>query len=144
MTFLEAIYGSQYQEISQRGGNGSKGRFNGNLLISVLLLLLLLTVIFMLMLIPGMNEKMTRSMQGFTGSMSGKTMGKLLAIPVLFTLVALVNFTVGTKNNFDRIIERFNSYPEEIRKKANKKVLMAFFSIFGILILMVILMIIRF
>ena len=55
MTLLEAIYGSQYQEISQRGGDGSKGRFNGNLLISVIFLLLLLTVIFVLMLIPYQN-----------------------------------------------------------------------------------------
>jgi hypothetical protein len=143
MTLLEAIYGSQYQEISQRGGDGSKGRFNGNLLISVMLLLLLLTLIFVLMLIPGMNESMTRSMRGFSGSMSGKTMGKLLAIPVLFLLVALANFTVGTKNNYNRIIERFNSYPEEVRKKANKKVLIAFFTIFGIMILTVILLVIR-
>lgn len=143
MTLIEAIYGSQYQEISQRGGDGSKGRFNGNLLISVMLLLLLLTVIFVLMLIPGMNESMTRSMRHFSGSMSGKTMGKLLAIPVLFLLVALANFTVGTKNNYNRIIERFNSYPEEVRKKANKKVLIAFFSIFGIMILTVILLVIR-
>jgi hypothetical protein len=143
MTLLEAIYGSQYQEISQRGGDGSKGRFNGNLLISVIFLLLLLTVIFVLMLIPGMNESMTRSMQSFSGSMSGKTMGKLLAIPVLFVLVALANFTVGTKNNYSRIIERFNSYPEEVRKKANKKVLIAFFTIFGIMILTVILLVIR-
>ena len=44
MTLLEAIYGSQYQEISQRGGDGSKGRFNGNLLISVIFLLLLLRI----------------------------------------------------------------------------------------------------
>jgi amino acid transporter len=143
MTLLEAIYGSQYQEISQRGGDGSKGRFNGNLLISVMLLLLLLTVIFVLMLIPGMNESMTRSMRGFSGSMSGKTMGKLLAIPVLFILVALANFTIGTKNNYNRIIERFNSYPEEVRRKANKKVLIAFFSIFGIMILTVILLVTR-
>lgn len=143
MTFIEAIYGSQYQEISQRGGDGSKGRFNGNLLISVMLLLLLLTVIFVLMLIPGVNESMTRSMRSFSGSMSGKTMGKLLAIPVLFILVALANFTVGTKNNYNRIIERFNSYPEESRKKANKKVLIAFFSIFGFMILTVILLVLR-
>ena len=143
MTLLEAIYGSQYQEISQRSGDGSKGRFNGNLLISVIFLLLLLTVIFVLMLIPGMNESMTRSMRGFTGSGSGKNMGKLLAIPVLFLLVALANFTIGTKKNYTRIIERFNNDPEEVRKKANKKVLTVFFSIFGILILAVILLVNR-
>lgn len=143
MTLLEAIYGSQYQEISQRGGDGSKGRFNGNLLLSVMFLLLLLTVIFVLMLIPGMNESLTHSMRSFSGSLSGKTMGKLLAIPVLFLLVALANFTVGTKNNYNSIIERFNNYPEEIRKKANKKVLIAFFSIFGIMILTVILLVTR-
>lgn len=143
MTLLEAIYGSQYQEISQRGGDGSKGRFNGNLLISVILLLLLLTVLFVLMLIPGMNESITQSMRVFSGSGSGKNMGKLLAIPVLILLVALANFTIGTKNNYNTIIERFNSYPEEVRKKANKKVLIAFFTIFGILILAVILLVTR-
>ncbi len=143
MTLIEAIYGSQYQEISQRGGDGSKGRFNGNLLISVIFLLLLLTVIFGLMLIPGMNGSMTQSMRGFSGSVSGKNMGKLLAIPVLFLLVALANLTIGTKKNYTRIIERFNNYPEEVRKKANKKVLTVFFSIFGILILAVILLVTR-
>lgn len=143
MTLLEAIYGSQYQEISQRGGDGSKGRFNGNLLISVIFLLLLLNVILVLMLIPGMNESMTQSMSGMTGSASGKNTGKLLAFPVLFLLVALANFTVGTKKNYTRIIERFNNYPEEVRKKANKKVLTIFFSIFGMLILTVILLVTR-
>lgn len=39
MTFLEALYGSQYQEIHQRGGDGSKARFNGNLLLAVMVLL---------------------------------------------------------------------------------------------------------
>ena len=29
MTFLEALYGSQYREISERGKDGAKGRFNG-------------------------------------------------------------------------------------------------------------------
>ena len=30
MTFLQALYGSQYQEIAGRGGDTNKARINGN------------------------------------------------------------------------------------------------------------------
>ncbi len=82
MTFLEALYGSQYEEIHLRGGDGSKARFNGNLLLAVMILLGIL-VIFLaaIKFVPGFNETITRQVRALFGYSSGKTIGRLLALP---------------------------------------------------------------
>lgn len=54
MTFLQALYGSQYQEIKQRGGDGNKGRINGNVFLSAFIVLIIIVILqlFLKYLLP--------------------------------------------------------------------------------------------
>ena len=90
MTFLEALYGSQYSEIHQKGRDGNKGRLNGNLFLSALIVLFILAVMMVsISFIPGFNESMTKSIRSVFGYSSGRSIGKLLAIPV-FGIIYLI------------------------------------------------------
>ncbi|HMS32977.1 MAG TPA: hypothetical protein PKC91_02730 [Ignavibacteria bacterium] len=135
MTFLQALYGSQYQEIRQKGGDGNKGRINGNMFLTafIVLLIFLLTAIFFktssLGSTPLINEH---------NIVSGKLAGKLLALPLFFIVYTILSKTIGTQKHYEKIIEKFNQLPEEVRKKANLKILVPFLSLLLILIVIVI------
>ncbi len=134
MTFLEALYGSQYYEIHQRGKDGNKGRLNGNLFLSALLILFILAV-FMISItfVPGFNENLTKIMRSVFGYSTGKSIGKLLAIPAFAIIYFIVLKTVGAEANFKNKVDAFMQYPDEVKKKANAKLLIPFF-ILGVIV----------
>ncbi|MBI5372899.1 MAG: hypothetical protein HZA79_12830 [Sphingobacteriales bacterium] len=139
MTFLEALYGSQYQEIQQRGGDGGKGRLNANLFLSALLILALVALFLCCTrFIPGFNETVTRQSRKFFGGMSGKSTGKLLTIPLFFVVYQAIRATTGSEPNFRKRVEAFLAYPAETQKKANKKILLPFFVLLVLVIVLVI------
>lgn len=135
MTFLEALYGSQYEEIHQRGGDGSKARFNGNLLLSVMVLLWLIAVLLAAMKsVPGFDEILTRFIRSIFGYSSGKTIGRLLALPALFLIYWVVQRTTGSEQQFKIKVDAFMGYPENIRKQGNRRILIPFFMLLGAVI----------
>jgi hypothetical protein len=128
MTFLQALYGSQYYEIHQKGRNGSKGRLNGNLFLSALIMLLLLAILMVcISFVPGFNESMTSSLKNVFGYSTGKSIGKLLAIPAFAIIYFIILKTVGTETSFKQKVNAFMQYPDEVKKKANKILLIPFF-----------------
>ena len=128
MSFLEALYGSQYYEIQQKGRDGNKDRLNANLFLSAMIVLLILAVIMIcISFVPGFDESLTRSVRKIFSYSSGKGIGKLLAIPLFAIIYFIVNTTVGNKNNFQNKVGTFMQYPDEIKKKANAKLLIPFF-----------------
>ena len=128
MTFLEALYGSQYYEIHQKGRDGNKGRLNGNLFLSALIVLLILAVMMVsISFVPGFNESLTKSIRSVFGYSSGRSIGKLLAIPVFGIIYLIIIKTVGSESNFKNKVEAFMQYPDEVKKKANAKLLIPFF-----------------
>ena len=128
MTFLEALYGSQYYEIHQKGRDGNKGRLNGNLFLSALILIFILAAVMVcISFLPGFNESMTKSIRSFFGYSTGKSIGKLLAIPAFAIVYFLILKTVGTETNFKSKVNAFMQYPDEVKKKANAKLLIPFF-----------------
>jgi len=134
MTFLEALYGSQYYEIHRKGRDGNKGRLNGNLFLSALILLFILALLMIsISFVPGFNESLTKSIRNVFGYSSGRSIGKLLAIPVFGILYLLLIKTVGSESNFKNKVEAFMQYPEEVKKKANAKLLIPFF-ILGVIV----------
>lgn len=140
MTFLEALYGSQYEEIHQRGGDGSKARFNGNLLLSVMVLLWLIAVLLAAMKsVPGFDEILTRFIRSIFGYSSGKTIGRLLALPALFLIYWVIQRSTGSEQQFKIKVDSFMAYPENIRKQGNRKILIPFFALLGIVILLLLL-----
>ena len=100
MTFLEALYGSQYYEIHQKGRNGKKGRLNGNLYLSALIVLLIIAVLMVgVNFVPGFEEKINKSVISVFSSLTGKSIGKLLAIPVFGIIYLVIVRTIGTESN---------------------------------------------
>ena len=134
MTFLEALYGSQYYEIQQKGKDGNKGRLNANLFLSALIILFIFAIIMICInFVPGFNETLTKNIRSIFGYSSGRSIGKLLTIPLIAIIYFIVSKTVGNKENFKRKVEIFMQYPDEIKKKANAKVLIPFF-VFGVIV----------
>ena len=135
MTFLEALYGSQYWEISQQGKDGNKGRLNANLFLSAFIILILLNGFLVLFLIPGVYDSATQALTNIFGYGNGKNAGKLLAIPLLGIIYFAVSKTVGSEANFKMQVDSFLKLPDSEKKKANKKLLTPFFILLGILFL---------
>jgi hypothetical protein len=137
MTFTEALYGSQYYEIDQKGRDGNKGRLNGNLLLSVMVMLALFILILACVhFVPDFNETLTRKIRKVFGYSTGKTIGKLLAIPLIAIIYLIVSNTIGNKANFKARVNTFMQYPDEIKKKANAKILVPFFVLLGLMMLL--------
>ena len=134
MTFLEALYGSQYYEIHQKGRDGNKGRLNGNMFLSALIILFILAVMMIsISFVPGFNESLTQNIRSVFGDSSGRSIGKLLAIPVFGIIYLVIIKTVGSESNFKNKVEAFMQYPDEVKKKANAKLLIPFF-ILGLIV----------
>jgi NADH:ubiquinone oxidoreductase subunit 6 (subunit J) len=134
MTFLEALYGSQYYEIHQKGRDGNKGRLNGNLFLSALIILFVLAVLMIcISFVPGFNESMTKGLRNIFGYSTGKSIGKLLAIPAFAIIYFIVLKTVGTETNFKNKVDAFMQYPDNVKKKSNAKLLIPFF-ILGVIV----------
>ena len=134
MTFLEALYGSQYYEIHQKGRDGNKGRLNGNIFLAVLVILFLFAVLIIcISFAPGFNEMLTKSIRNVFGYSTGKSIGKILAIPLMAIIYFILAKTIGSEENFKKKVKAFMQYPDEIKKKANKKLLIPFF-ILGVIV----------
>ena len=134
MTFLEALYGSQYYEIHQKGRDGNKGRLNGNLFLSALIILFIFAVIMAcISFVPGFNESLTKGIRSVFGYSSGRSIGKLLAIPLFAIIYFIIIKTIGSEANFKNKVEAFMQYPDEVKKKANGKILIPFF-ILGVIV----------
>src|SRR5258706_14322617 len=135
MTFLEAIYGSQYYELKQNGKDVAKGRINGNMFFSVFIILIILVILMSIMTFSDYyNTKWNTALENNLGYSSGKEIGTLLAIP-LFAIIYLITVkTIGTKSNYERLTNNFMQQPDEVKKKANKRVLVPFFILLGILV----------
>lgn len=127
MTFLEALYGSQYYEIHQKGRDGNKGRLNGNLFLAALIILFIFAVVMIsISFVPGFNEELTRNIRSIFGTSKGSSIGKIIAIPLMAIIYFILSITVGSKENFKRKAEIFMQYPDEVKKNANKKILLPF------------------
>jgi hypothetical protein len=77
--------------------------------------------------VPGFNESLTKSIRSVFTYSSGKSIGKILAIPIFGIIYLVIIKTVGSESNFTNKVETFMQYPDEIKKKANAKLLIPFF-----------------
>lgn len=118
MTFLQALYGSQYHEINNRGGDASKGRINANLLLSALIIL---GILFVVTLAVTMFDL---SLAPNSSSISGKALGRLLAIPLLGVCYVVSSNTVGTIEKYEQYAQEFTEFSEQEQNKANARILL--------------------
>jgi hypothetical protein len=139
MSFLEALYGSQYYEIQKQGKDGNKGRMNANLFLAALIILAIIAVLMIgVSFVPGFNESLTKSIRNVFGYSSGRSIGKLLALPLFFLLYFIISISVGNKGNFKIKTDNFMLYPDEVKKKANAKLLIPFFILLGTVVILAI------
>lgn len=139
MTFLQALYGSQYQEIKQRGGDASKGRINGNMFLTAFIILLIIDLVaFFVEISSAGSVSFLNNMLNNFNVVSGKLTGKLLAVPLFIVVYIIVSKTVGTIEKYKMITDEFVQLPEDIKKKANAKLLVPFFILLTLLIVLII------
>lgn len=127
MTFLETLYGGQYYEIYQRGGDTSKGRINGNIFLAVLVMLLFMDIILISIAFNASFPDMLGSvLKNWFGEMSGRSIGKLLAVVFIGACYFVLTKTIGTEKKYSRLVEKFMQYPEAEKNKAKWKALIPF------------------
>lgn len=127
MNLIQTIYCSQYYDLKKNGRDHTKGRTNGTLLVAAMMLLILVSVIVLYnVYMPG--NGMDRFFRG-TG-ISGRAMGKLLGLGGLAALYALLNFTVGSKSSYNRMIQQWQGLSDEELKNASKTALKVFLTVF--------------
>jgi hypothetical protein len=137
MTFLEALFGSQYEEIHKQGKDGNKGRLNANLFLSALIVLVIIAVLMIgISFVPGFDDSLTRSARNVFGNSNGKSIGKLLPLPAFIIIYFLIKSTVGSQHIFQAKVDTFMRYPDEVKKKANAKLLVPFFTLLAIVIVL--------
>jgi uncharacterized protein YqhQ len=134
---LEALYGSQFEEITKQGKNGASGRLNGNLF----LMAFVIVCVFALLLIAttvsdSFMEDATYFLRQAFGNSSGKTIGKLLAIPLMALVYFVIIKTVGSEAKYQEYCRAYLEYPEAVRQKATMRILKPFFVVLGVLFLL--------
>jgi len=139
MTFLQALYGSQYQEITQKGGDGSKGRINANMFLSAFMVLLIIVLTSSLAKISSAaSVSFLNNLLNDNSIVSGKLIGKLLTVPLFIAVYFIVCKTIGKTESYNRIIEKISQLPEDIKKTANDKIIIPFFILLVLLIVLII------
>jgi hypothetical protein len=83
--------------------------------------------------VPGFEESLTKVIRSVFGYSTGRSIGKFLAIPVFGLIYLIIIKTVGTESNFKNKVDAFMQYPDEVKKKANAKLLIPFF-ILGVIV----------
>ncbi len=137
MTFLQALYGTQYRDLANNGREVAKGRMNGNLFLTAYAIVFFFVLLMTVMLIfPSVNRSLTASLHYFLGYTSGKTMGKILALPFMAIIYFIVVKMVGTEPNYNRLVKEFYRLPEEEQALANKKLLIPFFILVSVFLVL--------
>lgn len=130
MTFLEALYGSQYAEIKQNGKDGNKGRLNGNLfLTSFVLLVAVMIILFLSFIFPAFGSQLEHVLPDFLKLFTGRGQGQILAIVFGGILYFIIVKTVGSEYRFQKYVSQYLEYPLEVRRTANRRLLFPFFSV---------------
>ncbi len=128
MTYLEALYGSQYYEIAQKGGKVNAGRLNGNLFLSAFIILCIFVIMILLInFSENFENGINHLFEELFGHSSGKSIGKLLAIPLLGVIYFVLTKTIGNEANYEKFTQAFLSYSDDEKQKASMKILKPFF-----------------
>jgi hypothetical protein len=139
MTYMEALYGGQYWEISENKKDGNLGRKNGNIFLTIWVMMCLVLAYLIIIRIHPPFARFFASRSGLSGSYSGRSAGKLIALVLFGISYPLVLYTAGTVRNFNTYVHNFLQYPDEVKKKANKKILIPFFIVLAAIFLLALL-----
>ena len=113
MNVLQAIFCSQYLELSKKG-KGHAAYTNGLVLCAVAIALNLLTILFVLI---GFNLNPIGNIQKIFGPMSGRTAGRIIAFGLIAVLFVILRYLLLTKNWFNRTVHNFEQLKDQQKKK---------------------------
>ncbi|HNF49238.1 MAG TPA: hypothetical protein PLF48_07670 [Chitinophagales bacterium] len=135
MSYLEALYGSQYAELVQNGHSGENGRTNGNLFLTAIIIMSFLCGFGVLMLILSAlhfpaNEWLNNI--AVSTGLTGKKMGIFVALPLLIIIYFILNKSLGNEEQYKKYCAAYMQATNEEKESANKKTLRP---LFGLIIL---------
>ena len=129
---FEIIYCSQYYELKKNGRDPMKGRLNGTILSAVMLMLVVaaLVIVFTYFVPHNPISEFFRSTINRRGS--GRSTGKFVGLLCTAALGFIVWLTIGSKKNYEQMIEGWQQLPDEVLKKTIKQSLFLFLASFAI------------
>lgn len=137
MNLIETIYCSQYYELKKSARDPLKGRLNGTLLSATILILAIISgCVILNKVLPGHFLSHFFSGAEETG-LSGKSMGKVLGALALLIIGGLLNFTIGSKTNYEKKIMTWERMPEHELEGTIKTSLKIFGFTFGVFLLII-------
>ncbi len=113
MNVLQAVFCSQYMELSKRG-KGEAAYKNGLVLSAVCIGLNLMTILFVLI---GFDLNPIDGIVKLFGSMSGRTAGRIIALVLFGSLFIILRYLFLTKNWFNRTVNSFDQLEDQQKKK---------------------------
>lgn len=139
MTFFEALYGSQYDELKQKGKDGNAARFNGNIFFAAFIIVILIVIILLgITLNQQFGDTLNDNLHNVFASLSGRSIGKLIALPILFLIYFIISKTIGSQQQFQKYVEGYTNCPQAEKDKANRKILIPFFILLAIMLFLAI------
>jgi hypothetical protein len=124
MNWIETVYCSQYYELKQNGRDPMKARLNGTLLTAIMILLALVVLL-------KMTGKFIPWHLPEESVLTGKTIGKLVALAGLLLVGSLLNFTIGSEKSYRKMMAGWEQLPDEVLKATIKRSLVYFMIVFA-------------
>ncbi len=142
MNILKQLYCNQYYELKPKG-KGDSALGNGTALVTITLVMLILGLLFLLVaLVPDFSDSMEDLLEDIFGRRGGRSIGVIIA-GVTFVIIYLgIKYTLGKKENFEKLIIQFEALDEVDQKRISKNGMTFFLTGLGIFVLSVLLMMI--
>ncbi len=113
MNVLQAVFCSQYLELSKKG-KGEAAYKNGLVLCAVCIGLNLMTILFVLI---GFDLNPLNGIHKLFGSINGRTAGRVIALVLFGSLFIILRYLFLTKNWFNRTVDSFDQLEDRQKKK---------------------------
>ena len=137
MTTIQALYGSQYDELDKKGYDVKKGRMYATIMIAAVIMIYFFVIIIALdFFSDDFSKELTRTLRKTFGRSSGKMIGRLIAIPLMALIYFFVSLVFGTKKKYQKSYEIFKIATKKEREKATVKMLMIFLIGLGLLVIL--------
>ncbi|WP_046758164.1 hypothetical protein [Kordia jejudonensis] len=127
MTVLDALYGSQYWELKNKGYDVQKGRLYGNLLFAATVMIYLFVIVIIWSFFSeDFTKDLTRFLKSIFGYSTGKAIGKIIAIPLIGIIYLIVALFFGSKKKYVKRYETYEKASQQEKDNAIGKMVMIF------------------
>ncbi|MEO6977514.1 MAG: hypothetical protein ABI113_04015 [Mucilaginibacter sp.] len=134
MNLIETIYCSQYYELKKSNRDPQKGRLNGTLLSAVMIILAVVGIGLAANKFSGGHWLSGLSSSGF----SGKFIGRIVAVVLLIVIGGTLSFTYGSRQNYNKMMQRWEQLPVEVLEQTIKTALKIFGIVFGVFLVVIV------